>query len=281
MEQVSPRVFIDPNDGCATVSAIRTAAGVILIDCPNQPSRARRWRGEVEKLGEIRYLIPTEHHIDHLFGLAFMPGTIIAHEEVRARFWEDSVLGPNPMKDPQRYAERIDPEGAGMAAGYRPREPDITFAGSLTLTLGDVTIEVFAMPGHVPADTAVYLPADRVLFAGDNVFHKTMIWHQDALPFEWLETLDHFEKMEVEVVVPGHGPAAGAEVFGEMKQALEEEIGAVRRAIEGGMGREEAVGRIRLLDPRRPVPEIHKHRADELQKHFVARLYDQIKERGA
>ena len=168
-----------------------------------------------------------------------------------------------------------------MAAGYRAREPDITFAGGLTLTLGDVTIEAFGMPVHVPVDTAVYLPADRVLFAGDNVFHKTMIWYQDALPFEWLETLDHFEKMEVEVVVPGHGPAAGADVFGEMKQALEEEIGAVRRAIEGGMGREEAVERIRLLDPGRPVPEIHKHRADELQKHFVARLHDQIKERGA
>ncbi len=72
MEQVSPHVFIDPDFGACTVGAIQTDEGVVLIDAPNRPTRAKRWLDEVRGLGEIRYLINTEHHADHIFGALLM-----------------------------------------------------------------------------------------------------------------------------------------------------------------------------------------------------------------
>ena len=278
MNQVSPHVYIDPDYGGCSVGAIKTPEGVILVDSPKQPTRAIRWREEVRRLGEIRYLINTEHHIDHIFGNFFFPGTIISHRETKERFWKDSVLGPNPLKDPQGYVASIDPQGVGLVAQYQARDPEITFDGRLTLSLGGIAIEVFAMPGHVPADTAVYVPEDRVLFTSDNVFHETMTWYHEALPFEWLETLDHFKRMDVEVVVPGHGRAAGPEVFDEMRRVVEEAIHEVQSAMDSGMSREEAMERITFID-RQPVPVEHRPRAPKLQRLFVARIYDQIQAR--
>lgn len=78
-------------------------------------------------------------------------------------------------------------------ARYKPREPEITFDGRLTLSRGgDVTIKVFEMQRHVAEDTAVYVPGDKVLFTNDDIFHGTITWYHEPLLFEWLETLDHF-----------------------------------------------------------------------------------------
>lgn len=280
MEQVSSHVYIDPDHGACTIGAIRTPEGVALIDSPNKPTRAKRWLKEIKELGQVRYLINTEHHIDHVFGNTFLPGTIIAHEQILEKFNKDSVLGPNPLKDVHAYVREIDPEGLGLLGEYKAREPEITFDGRLTLCLGDVTIEAFAMPGHVPADTAVHIPGDRLLFTSDNVFHDTMTWYHESLPFEWLQTLEHFKRMDVEVVVPGHGGAAGPEVFDEMRQVVGEAIGEVSTAIDQGMTRDEAMDRITFIG-RQPVPEDHQAWAPELQKIFVGRIYDQIQERRA
>lgn len=279
MEQVSPHVYIDPQHGGCTVGAVRTSRGVVLVDSPHQPTRAVRWREEVKVLGEARYLINTEHHIDHTFGNAFLPGTVIAHRQTQEKFWQDNVLGGCPLKDPCPYVEKCDPQGLDLVRSYRERAPEISFDGRLTLSLGDVTLEVFAMPGHVAAEGAVYVREDRVLFTSDNVFHEAMTWYHEALPFEWLQTLDFFKGMEVEVVVPGHGNAAGPAVFDEMKRVVEEAVEEVRSAVRSGMSREEAVERITFIR-RQPVPEEHRPYAPMLQRVFVGRLYDQVRAAG-
>ena len=115
----------------------------------------------MESLGEVRYLINIEFHIDHIFGNAFLPGTGIAHRKTKELFYADSVLGPSPMKEPEPYVREIDPEGPGLAADYRAREPEVAFDDRLTLNLGDVTVEAFVAPGHVPFELAVHVPGDK------------------------------------------------------------------------------------------------------------------------
>ena len=100
----------------------------------------------MESLGEVHYLINTEFHIDHIFGNAFLPGTVIAHRKTKELFYADSVLGPSPMKEPEPYVREIDPEGLGLAADYRAREPEVAFDDRLTLNLGGVTVEAFVAP---------------------------------------------------------------------------------------------------------------------------------------
>lgn len=280
MEKVSAHVYIDPAHSGCTVGAIQSSEGVVLVDSPHRPTRARKWLAEVEALGEVRYLINTEFHIDHTFGNAFLPGRVIAHEQTRENFWEDGVLGPNPMKNPSGFVEKQDPQGIGLIGGYKAREPEVVFDGRLSLSLGDVTLEAFGMPGHVPADTAVHVLEDGVLFTSDNVFHGSMTWYQDALPFEWLETLERFKGMDVQVVIPGHGDAAGPAVFDEMRQEVEDAIGEVQSAIHSGMSRDEAMERITFIQ-RQPPAEDHEALAPMLQRVFVGRIYDQIQARTA
>ena len=185
------------------------------------------------------------------------------------------------VEGPASVRRKVRPAGSGFGRPIsQARGPEISFDGRLTLFLGDVTIDLLALPGHIAAETAVYVREDKTLFASDNVFHDTMTWHHEALPFEWLESLDSFKKMDVEVVVPGHGTEAGPEVFDEMRQVVEYAIREVRSAIQSGMSREEAAEKITFID-RQPVPEEHRAYAPMLQRIFVGRIYDVIQARAS
>ena len=275
MEQVSPHVYIDAMEGPCCIGAIQTEEGVLLVDSPQYPTRAERWLDEIKGLGQIKYLLNTEPHADHVFGNAFVPGTIIAHQYIKDVFWDDAPFGPNFMKTPEVFIEIFDPERLDAADTYQAREPEITFEGKMNLYLGEVVIEAIPLNGHVPNDTAVYIPEERVLFATDNVFNEVMTWYHDSLPYDWLETLDYLKSLDAEIVIPGHGKPGGAELFDMMKQIVEDAIGTVQEAIETGVSKAEAMETITFID-RQPVPAEFESRAPGLQKIFVARLYDEV-----
>ena len=275
MEQVSPHVYIDAMDGPCCIGAIQTEVGVLLVDSPQYPTRAERWLEEIKDLGQIKYLLNTEPHADHVFGNAFVPGTIIAHQYIKDVFWDDAPFGPNFMKTPEVFIEIFDPDRLDAADTYQAREPEITFEGKMNLYLGEVTIEAIPLNGHVSNDTAVYIPEDRVLFATDNVFNEVMTWYHDSLPYDWLETLDYLKSLDAEIVIPGHGKPGGPELFDMMKQIVEDAIGTIQEAIETGVSKSEAMETITFID-RQPVPAEFKSRAPGLQKLFVARLYDEV-----
>src|SRR5260370_29258026 len=49
--------------------------------------------------------------------------------------------------------------------------PQQTFAGELTLKVGDKTVQFIEVePAHTKGDTLVYIPAERVVFTGDILF---------------------------------------------------------------------------------------------------------------
>ena len=50
---------------------LTTSDGVLLIDTPQQPIDALRWKESINEHGRPRYLINTEPHQDHIRGNAF------------------------------------------------------------------------------------------------------------------------------------------------------------------------------------------------------------------
>jgi glyoxylase-like metal-dependent hydrolase (beta-lactamase superfamily II) len=70
---------------------VTTSEGLVIIDPPMWPTHVRQWRKELAKMGEVRYLINTHHHIDHIAGNFFFPGPVIAHEGVRKVFSRSRV----------------------------------------------------------------------------------------------------------------------------------------------------------------------------------------------
>lgn len=83
------------------------------------------------------------------------------------------------------------------------------FSQRETLQVRGVEIEVLEVgPGHTDGDAIVHLPSRRVAFAGDILFVGVtpVMW---AGPIEQLEESLHvLLGLDVDVIVPGHGPLA-------------------------------------------------------------------------
>ena len=63
-----------------------------------------------------------------------------------------------------------------------------------------------AGPAHTPEDMVVFLPAEKVLFAGDLVFRGRVPFVGQADSSQWIGFLDTLLAFDAQVVVPGHGP---------------------------------------------------------------------------
>ncbi len=61
-------------------------------------------------------------------------------------------------------------------------------------------------PAHTPEDLVVWLPAERVLFAGDMVFRGRIPFVGQADSRQWIAALEVLLAFDPAVVVPGHGP---------------------------------------------------------------------------
>ena len=60
-------------------------------------------------------------------------------------------------------------------------------------------------PAHAPEDLMVYVPSEKVLFAGDLVFRGRIPFVGNADSKGWLIALDEIAKLNPNVVIPGHG----------------------------------------------------------------------------
>ena len=92
-------------------------------------------------------------------------------------------------------------------AGVVERLPTRTFSGELALKVGDKPVELIEVgPAHTKGDVLVHLPADRKVFTGDILFidGTPLMW---AGPVSnWIAACERIIAMDVEVIVPGHGP---------------------------------------------------------------------------
>lgn len=94
----------------------------------------------------------------------------------------------------------------GMA-GTRPLHAEESFDTGLSLTLGNTLLRIQRVgPAHTPGDSYIWLPEQRVVFAGDIIYSERML---GVMPFSssrhWLEAFDAVAALEPAHVVPGHG----------------------------------------------------------------------------
>jgi cyclase len=153
------------------------------------------------------------------------------------------------------------------------RPPDITFSEKLTFYLGGYTFHLTHMPGHSPHQLAVYVPEEKVVFTSDNVVRGLPFFRQ-AVPREWLRTLQRLDELDVDIVVPGHGEVGGKSYFKEMGRTVQSWIDAVQAAIDSGMSSTEAQDKLTMADR---YPEIAKdpHMSGVLRMN-VASIYQYL-----
>ena len=282
METVTASVFTNTKLRGCNPSFVTTSDGVVVIDTPQLPTRAVEMRALAESHGPIRYLVNTEHHVDHIFGNYWFKGagTVVNHRGLYDRF-----MVVYPELDPFAYAHEAlptdDPEGEAIFPDrdeyYRdPNKGTIVFTGDLTLRVGDHTFHCLHTPGHTPGQLAVYVPEERTVFTGDTIFSGCQTWLMTSNVPEWLEALERIRTLDVERIVPGHGPVVGKDYLDVQRSHLEAWVAAIEAAIARGWSREETVARVSFRHQFGPVDVGQGYMMDYIQTWNAGSLYDKL-----
>ena len=281
MEQVTPSVFTNTKLRGCNPSYVVTSDGVVVIDTPQLPTRAVAMRKEAEAHGSIRYLINTEHHVDHIFGNYFFKGAgaVVEHQGVY-----DNFMVVTPDLDPYEYAREAiptdDPDGTAIypeRAEYyaNPNKGTIVFTGDLTLRVGATTFQLLHTPGHTPGQIAVYVPEERVVFTGDTVFCECQTWLMTSNVNQWIDALDRIGALDVDHVVPGHGPVTTLAYLHTPRANLLDWKAAVADAVAKGWSREETIARVNFAE-RYPVDIGQGYMMSHIQTLNAASLWDKF-----
>lgn len=281
MQNVTPNVFTETKLRGCNPSYVTTSDGVVVIDTPQLPTKAVAMREEAESHGPIRYLINTEHHVDHIFGNYYFKGagTVVHHQGVYDDFM---VVGPE--LDPFAYAAEAiptdDPDGEAIFPDRDeyysdPNKGQIVFSGNLTLRVGDHTFELIHTPGHTPGQVAVHVPEERVVFAGDTVFCQCQTWLMASNVDQWLDALDTIRALDVDHIIPGHGPVTTKTYLDMQRAVLLEWKTAVAVGIAKGWSKEETIERVNFSD-RYPVDIGQEYMMDYIQNLNAGSLYDKL-----
>jgi cyclase len=114
--------------------------------------------------------------------------------------------------------------------------PQHTFEGELTVYVGNKLAHLIEVgPAHTRGDTLVHIPGDRVVFTGDILFiggHPIM-WAGPTA--NWLRAIDRILAMDVETIVPGHGPITDKHGVAQLKSYFEYIYDETRKRFEAGM----------------------------------------------
>jgi glyoxylase-like metal-dependent hydrolase (beta-lactamase superfamily II) len=267
MQQLTKNVFVETGVRGCNHGFVKTTDGIVMIDTPQKPTDALKWRDEIARHGEVRYIFNTEPHADHWTGNSFYDATIIAHEGVR-----DTILATGAEAVLTRL-KTMGPEQQPHLVGYQPKAPDITFASEMALHVGDHEFIAIHHPGHTPYQAAILIPQEGIVFTSDNIFHKCQTFLHEALPDEWLVSLEKLRHLDAEVFVPGHGDICGKDYLDEQGAFIQEWVALVQSAIDQGMTKEEAVEKLSLLD-RYPMDVEIDFMGPMVMKWNVNRLWD-------
>ena len=199
-----------------------------LYDLVLTEQMLRAMRRAVPAAARIDTLVNTHANGDHCYGNQLVGGArIVASERTAAEMTE---LPPAAMAALVEQAPAmgelgaffLDCFGAFDFAGIELALPEETFVGELTMHVGDRELQLIEVgPAHTRGDTLVHAPAERVLFSGDILFAEAhpIVW---AGPVSnWIAACERILGMDVDVIVPGHGPLAGLDAVRELKAYFE------------------------------------------------------------
>ncbi|MER5225860.1 MBL fold metallo-hydrolase [Streptomyces flaveus] len=205
----------------------------------------------------VSTVVNTHGNGDHWFG-----NQLVAHAEIiaaRGSLTDMRQVGPAEMRAltsadtaAGRFARRI--FGRFDHSGIRPVLPHRVFDGETVLDIGGTEVRLIDVgPAHSAGDTIVHVPHARTVYTGDIVFAGStpVIWHG---PFaNWLTACDLLLTLDVDIIVPGHGPVTTKEAVHSVRDYLSYVHEQATARFSAGMpaeaaGRDISLGRFADLD---------------------------------
>ena len=194
-------------------------------------------------VANIGQLVNTHANGDHTYGNSLVTAaTIIASEASSHEMKVEDA--PEHIAAIMRQTDSLGELGTYLRAifgpfdfeGVRHRLPDCTFTGRTTLKVGDKDVHLVELgPAHTAGDVIVHVPGDRTVYTGDILFidGTPVMW---AGPVgNWIKACDYIIGLDVETIVPGHGPTTDKAGVREMQRYLSFLDAETRRRHAAGM----------------------------------------------
>jgi glyoxylase-like metal-dependent hydrolase (beta-lactamase superfamily II) len=190
----------DPNSG-----VIVGPDGVVVVDAQATPAMAHEVQARIAAVTDrkVTQIVLTHYHAVRVLGASGYP----AHSIICSDVSRDLIV--------ERGQQDMDSEIGRFPRLFRGREgipgltwPSATFHGRMTLWLGEREAQLIHIGrAHTAGDTIVWLPRERVLFAGDTVEFGATPYCGDAHFTDWPDTIRKLRELGAEKMVPGRGRA--------------------------------------------------------------------------
>jgi glyoxylase-like metal-dependent hydrolase (beta-lactamase superfamily II) len=211
-------------------------------------------RRSIPAAAHIDMVVNTHANGDHCYGNQLVADSqIIASKRTAEEMLAD--ITPEQFAMLLKHAPAMGQVGEFLIRAFGPFKfdnitltpPKKTFEGTMSLQVGDKEVRLIEVgPAHTQGDTLVHIPADRVIFTGDILFIGVhpIIWAGPTR--NWIRACDLLLSLDVETIVPGHGPITDKQGAAEIKGYFEYIFDEARKRYEAGMPAFEAAKDIPL-----------------------------------
>jgi glyoxylase-like metal-dependent hydrolase (beta-lactamase superfamily II) len=205
-DELGPGLYAYTAEGDPNSGVIVGPDGVVVVDAQATPAMARDVQAWIATVTDrkVTQIVLSHYHAVRVLGASGYPDAraVIASDVTRELIVE-------------RGQQDMDSEIGRFPRLFRGKEgipgltwPTHTFHRRTTLWLGDREAQVIHIGrAHTMGDTVVWLPKERVMFAGDTVEFGATPYCGDAHFADWPATLAAIRALGPEKLVPGRGRA--------------------------------------------------------------------------
>jgi cyclase len=219
----------------ANVGIITTAKTLVFINSGQTEPQARfLWELAQSKAAgrEMTYVILTHHHLDHCFATSYFDdrhALVYAHKSFSASMAEmRKHLGATDYQSMLEAFLKINSDTYREYVGnVHPVAPHRHVGDEMSLAVNGEEITMMHCPGHAKSEIVIYHPRTRTLYAGDaiNSIAGPVTMFGDVRDWrKWVIGLEKLKKLEIDVIVPGHGDICGPEAIDAHIETLESKI---------------------------------------------------------
>lgn len=246
IKDIKGRIFFNVDYELANVACINTEEGLILIDTPTLPGNISHWKKFLKSLGtkDVKYILITHHHFDHIMGCSQLGGKVIMHEKARSEMLQKDGTMRDVMA---RTLPGWTREEVNFVLSEPIVMPEITFSNRMSIFLGDITLRLFHLGGHTEGSICVYVEEDKVLLSGDNVSAGQHPFRGHANSAQWIKALEWMNDLEIDAIIPGHGEMCQKDELDRLKEYLVRLYNISEELIKKGMEKEEVIKKVNQM----------------------------------
>jgi glyoxylase-like metal-dependent hydrolase (beta-lactamase superfamily II) len=204
-DELGPGLYAYTAEGDPNSGVIVGPDGVVVIDAQATPAMAREVQARIATVTDkpVKQIVLSHYHAVRVLGASGYP----AHSIICSDVTRDLIV--------ERGQQDMDSEIGRFPRLFRGRDgipgltwPTQTFHGRMTLWLGGREAQLIHIGrAHTAGDTIVWLPREKVLFAGDTVEFGATPYCGDAHFTDWPDTIRKLRELGAEKMVPGRGRA--------------------------------------------------------------------------